>query len=95
MLGDAPETVVVAASDYSKTLPASIASWVPGPFVPLGTDGFGRSDNRAALREFFEVDARHVAWAALERLARSGRYPEKRLGEAMTALDIDPNKPSP
>ena len=95
LLGDAQDTVVVAASDYSKTLPASISPWVPGPFVALGTDGFGRSDNRVALREYFEVDARHVAWAALEGLARRGRFPEKRLRDAMSSLGIDPDKQAP
>ncbi|MCK5363374.1 MAG: pyruvate dehydrogenase (acetyl-transferring), homodimeric type, partial [Gammaproteobacteria bacterium] len=95
LLGDAQDTVVVAASDYSKTLPASISPWLPGPFVALGTDGFGRSDNRVALREYFEVDARHVAWAALEGLARRGRFPEKRLRDAMSSLGIDPDKQAP
>ncbi len=64
--------VFVAASDYVKALPASIAPWIPGPPVALGTDGFGRSDGRAALRHFFEVDAAHIAVAALEALAREG-----------------------
>src|SRR5690606_29954126 len=56
-LKDAPG-VFVAASDYIKALPDSIARWIPGRFVPLGTDGFGRSETREALRDFFEVDAR-------------------------------------
>jgi biotin carboxyl carrier protein len=57
--------VFVAASDYLKALPAMIAKWLPGPLFVLGTDGYGRSETREALRDFFEVDARHIAFAAL------------------------------
>ena len=94
-LGDDPETLVVAASDYSKALPHSIRAWTPGTFVGLGCDGFGRSEGRASLRDYFEVDARHVSWAALEALAREGRFAEGRLAEAASALEIDPDKPDP
>src|SRR5437667_2204962 len=68
-LKDAPG-VFVAASDYMKVLPESIAQWVPRPLIALGTDGFGRSENRASLRDFFEVDARHVVLATLHARAR-------------------------
>ncbi len=68
-LKDAPG-VLVAASDYMKVLPESIAQWLPRPLVALGTDGFGRSESRAALRDFFEVDAKHIVLATLTALAR-------------------------
>ncbi len=57
----------VAASDYLRVLPLTVARWLPGPLTALGTDGFGRSDGRAQLRDFFEVDARYIALAALRR----------------------------
>jgi pyruvate dehydrogenase E1 component len=94
-LGSDADAVVVAASDFTKTLPASIAPWLDGSFVALGTDGFGRSDGRAALRDHFEVDARHVAWATLQALARVGRFPEERLEQAGLTLGIAPDKPNP
>ena len=75
---------VIAASDYVKALPASIAKWVPGDFTVLGTDGFGRSDGREALREFFEVDARFIAHAVLTAL-----------GKDVSALELDGTKPNP
>jgi len=66
----------IAASDYMKLLPESLAQWVPGKLVSLGTDGFGRSENRASLRDFFEVDAKHIVLATLHALA--GRSPARR-----------------
>ena len=71
-LKDAPG-VLVAASDYVKALPDSIDRWLPRPLMALGTDGFGRSENRASLREFFEVDHRYVVVATLSALARDGK----------------------
>ena len=62
--------VFIFASDYMKILPDGIAKWVPGPMLSLGTDGFGRSDSRKALRDFFEVDARHIAFGTLVTLAK-------------------------
>src|SRR5712692_9576027 len=62
--------VLVAASDYMKVLPESISQWMPRPLVSLGTDGFGRSEGRVALRDFFEVDAKHIVLATLHALAR-------------------------
>ena len=83
---DAPG-VFVAASDYLKVLPDSIDRWLPQPLQALGTDGFGRSDTRAALRDFFEVDARFIVLATLYALhageadrARGGRQAIKDLG---------------
>jgi pyruvate dehydrogenase E1 component len=94
-LGGDPETLVVAASDYTKALPCSIRPWTPGRMVSLGTDGFGRSDGRAALRDYFEVDARHVVWATLDALERRGPIDRKTLAKAMKTLEIDPRKPDP
>ncbi|MCF8079882.1 MAG: pyruvate dehydrogenase (acetyl-transferring), homodimeric type [Desulfobacterales bacterium] len=87
--------VYVAASDYLKALPASIAKWVPGPMVVLGTDGFGRSDTRKALRDFFEVDARHIAFAALSEMARQKRVKASVVKKAVKKLEIDPEKINP
>ncbi len=89
------EGVFVAASDYLKALPASVAKWVPGPMVLLGTDGYGRSDSRAALRDYFEVDARHIAFAALSALAREKKLPLSEVKKALKTLDIDPEKSRP
>ena len=94
-LGSDPETLVVAASDYTKALPCSIRAWTPGRLVSLGTDGFGRSDGRAALRDYFEVDARHVVWATLDALERRGDIDRKTLERAMKRLEVDPRKPDP
>jgi pyruvate dehydrogenase E1 component len=87
--------VFVAASDYLKALPASIAKWIPGPTVVLGTDGFGRSDTRQALRDFFEVDARHFAFAALSEMARHDRVKASVVKKAAKNLEIDPEKINP
>ncbi|MCP4642694.1 MAG: pyruvate dehydrogenase (acetyl-transferring), homodimeric type [bacterium] len=87
--------VVVAASDYIKSLPDLIGRWVPQRFVTLGTDGFGRSESRRALRDFFEVDARHIALAALHGLAQDGTIKPDVVKRAMKKLDIDPDKPNP
>ena len=87
--------VFVAASDYVKALPESISRWLPGPLVSLGTDGFGRSDGRRHLRDFFEVDEAHIALAALYALAREGRIEQKVVVQAITDLGIDPTKENP
>ena len=87
--------VVVASSDYMKSLPDSIAKWVPGHMMSLGTDGFGRSDTREGLRDFFEVDARYVTLAALSALARKGEIGFEVVKKALEELDIDPLKPNP
>lgn len=89
---DAP---VVAASDYVKALCGSACRWVRARTVTLGTDGFGRSDGRAALRDFFEVDARHVVLAALAALAREGAVPKETALQAREKLGIDPAKEDP
>ncbi|MBN1589765.1 MAG: pyruvate dehydrogenase (acetyl-transferring), homodimeric type, partial [Pirellulales bacterium] len=86
---------VVAASDYVSALPLSIAPWLDRRYTVLGTDGFGRSEARQELRRFFEVDAEHVALAALDALAREGEYPKDKLAEAIQTLGIDPDAPNP
>jgi pyruvate dehydrogenase E1 component len=87
--------VFVAVSDYLKVLPNAVGRWIPGRLVALGTDGFGRSDSRTALRGFFEVDARHIALAALHGLAREKLADPRVVKRAAKDLDIDPDKPSP
>ncbi len=87
--------VFVAASDYVKTLPDSLARWLPGPLHSLGTDGYGRSENRAALRDFFEVDARYVVVATLHSLAQKGKIKPAVVKKAIKDLDIDPEKLNP
>jgi pyruvate dehydrogenase E1 component len=93
-LKDAPG-VFVAASDYLKVLPDSIDRWLPRPLVALGTDGFGRSENRASLREFFEVDHRYVVVATLSALARDKKIEPKVAQDAIAALNINPEKANP
>ena len=87
--------VFVLASDYVKVLPLSIARWFPRPIQPLGTDGFGRSESREALRDFFEVDARFIALAALTGLAREDKIEPSVVKKAIEDLEIDPDKPNP
>ncbi len=87
--------VFVAASDYMKVLPASVAQWFPGPLHCLGTDGFGRSDCRSELRDFFEVDARYIVIAALKQLADNGDVEKDKLSQAIKQLDINPDKLNP
>jgi pyruvate dehydrogenase E1 component len=92
---DGIEGPFVAVSDYVKLVPEQIARFLPGPLTALGTDGFGRSDTREALRQHFEVDAEHVAYAALQALARADRFELKRLRGAAKELGIDPDQPDP
>ena len=94
VLGD-QKGVFVAASDYVKTLPASISKWIPGHVEYLGTEGFGRSEDRASLRDFFEVDARYIALAGLSALARAGQIEPAVVKKAIDELGIDPGKKNP
>ena len=87
--------VFVAATDYMCALPDSIARYVPGPMVTLGTDGFGRSDDRRDLRDFFEVDARYIVLAALDALAARGQFDRARLPEVLREFEISPDKEDP
>jgi pyruvate dehydrogenase E1 component len=87
--------VFVAASDNCKVLADSIDRWMPRRIRALGTDGFGRSEDRAALREFFEVDARFVAVATLSELLKEGQIDAKVVAQAIKDLGINPDKPNP
>jgi pyruvate dehydrogenase E1 component len=89
------EGVFVAASDYVKALPDSIAKWFPAPLIALGTDGFGRSESRADLRNFFEVDAKHIVVATLYALALDGKIKNEVVDKAIKEFRIDSNKPNP
>ncbi|HVF10267.1 MAG TPA: pyruvate dehydrogenase (acetyl-transferring), homodimeric type [Abditibacteriaceae bacterium] len=89
------EGVFVAASDYMRTLPESIARWIPGDLATLGTDGYGRSDNRGALRDFFEVDARFITLATLTELARAKKIKWSVAQKALKDMEIDPQKLNP
>jgi len=93
-LKDAPGPFI-AASDYMKVLPESLAKWVPGQLVALGTDGFGRSENRAALRDFFEVDAKHIVLATLGALVRENKISLEAVKQAIHDLGIDAEKLNP
>jgi pyruvate dehydrogenase E1 component len=92
---DGTDGVYVLATDYVKALPTSIDIWFPKPPVALGTDGFGRSDSRPALRRFFEVDAAHIVVAALHALAGEGAIEPAVVGAAIADLGIDPDAPNP
>jgi pyruvate dehydrogenase E1 component len=85
----------IAATDYMKTVADQIRQWVPGRYVTLGTDGFGRSDSREALRGFFEVDRRWIVLAALKALADDGKADMATVSAAMKKFGIDPSKPNP
>ena len=85
----------IAATDYVKTVPDQIRQWVPGRYWVLGTDGFGRSDSRAELRRFFEVDRHYVTVAALKALADEGKIDKHTVADAMQTFGIDPDKPNP
>ncbi|MBW6508600.1 MAG: pyruvate dehydrogenase (acetyl-transferring), homodimeric type [Desulfuromonadales bacterium] len=89
------EGIFVAASDYMKVLPAVLAKWLPGPIHCLGTDGFGRSDSRERLRDFFEVDQRYIALAALYQLAEQEGGSMKTVQQALKDFNIDPDKLNP
>ncbi len=90
-----PEGVFVASSDYLKILPDGIRPWLPGRLMALGTDGFGRSESREALRDFFEVDGRYVSLATLTALARDGHISFDDVDEARHDLGINPEKLNP
>ncbi|MBS0365629.1 MAG: pyruvate dehydrogenase (acetyl-transferring), homodimeric type [Proteobacteria bacterium] len=86
---------VVAATDYMRIVPDQIRQWVDGRYVTLGTDGFGRSDSRAALRQHFEVDRRYIVIAALKALADGGGIDPASVVQAIAKLGVDPEKPVP
>ena len=92
--GDRPGPYV-AATDYMKIVADQIQGWVPGTFYSLGTDGYGRSDARKALREHFEVDRRFIAITALNALAEDGAFDSKTVKQAIEKYGIDPDRPDP
>jgi pyruvate dehydrogenase E1 component len=85
----------IAATDYIKLVPDQIRQWVPGTYRVLGTDGFGRSDGRAALRDFFEVDRRSIVVTALKALADQEALDTQTVAGAIARYKIDPDKPDP
>jgi len=89
------EGPVVAVTDYQKLVPGQVARWIPRPYHTLGTDGFGRSDTREALRRFFEVDVGHVVVAVLHALSREGTVPADLVAEAIAHHGIDVDAPDP
>ena len=86
---------VIASTDYMKAFAEQIATFVPNKFVSLGTDGFGRSDSREALRSFFEVDRFYIVLATLKALVDVGKLPAAKAAEAVKKYNLDPNKPNP
>jgi pyruvate dehydrogenase E1 component len=91
----AAEGPIVAVTDYMKMVPDQVARWVPGHFTPLGTDGFGRSDTRAALRHHFETDAAHVVVAVLDGLRATGDGKPEEVADAIARYGIDPEAVDP
>ncbi|MEO6693740.1 MAG: pyruvate dehydrogenase (acetyl-transferring), homodimeric type [Ignavibacteria bacterium] len=87
--------VFIAASDYIKALPSTITKWIPGDFYFLGTDGFGRSDGREQLRNFFEVDHRYITIATLNSLVKAGKMKPCEVEKAINDFEINQNKPNP
>ncbi|MDP8981924.1 MAG: pyruvate dehydrogenase (acetyl-transferring), homodimeric type [Acidobacteriota bacterium] len=86
---------IIASSDYMKVVPDQLAPWLPGRMVSLGTDGFGRSDNREYLRKHFENGDESIAAAALSRLAREGKFDKQRAQSALSELHMTPESPDP
>ena len=86
---------MIASTDYIRAFADQIRQWVPGRYRVLGTDGFGRSDYRRALRRFFEVDRHYVTVAALKSLADSGDIDPRRAQDAIERYEIDPDVPIP
>ena len=87
--------VFIAASDYLKALPATITKWIPGEFYFLGTDGFGRSDGRYQLRDFFEVDYKYIVVSALYALSKENKLKTCEVEKAIQEFGLNPNKPNP
>ena len=89
------ELPTVAVSEYMRSYSEQIRKWVTGDYLCLGTDGYGRSDSRKKLREFFEVDAAHIAKAAAYSLFKDGNLSKERLDSIYQELGNDPQKPNP
>jgi pyruvate dehydrogenase E1 component len=86
---------IIAATDWMKALPDLVRPWIDAEYVSLGTDGFGRSDTRDALRGYFEIDAATIAAAAMAALARAGDITPEAAAKALEQLGIDPDKADP
>jgi pyruvate dehydrogenase E1 component len=86
---------VIAATDYVRAVPDLIRTWIARHYVTLGTDGFGRSDTRAALRSFFEVDRHHVTVAALKALTDEGSVERAVVAKAIASYNLGTEKPNP
>jgi pyruvate dehydrogenase E1 component len=86
---------VIAVTDFMKMVPDQVSRWVPQRFVTLGTDGFGRSDSRSALRRFFEIDKGSIVVATLSALAADGQIRSEAVTDAFRRYDIDPDRPDP
>ena len=89
------EGPIIAATDYMKALPDMVTRWIDRPYTSLGTDGFGRSDTREALRTHFEVNAEHITYAALHSLCLDGKSTPDELKAALGDLGIDPERINP
>ena len=89
------ELVTIASTDHVKAVPDMIQKWIPGKYVSLGTDGFGRSDTRENLRKFFEIDAQHIVAATISTLLTEGELSEVKAKAALKNLDINPDTPNP
>ena len=87
--------ITIAATDHMKAVPDIIKSWMPGKYVTLGTDGFGRSDTRENLRKFFEIDAEHIAAAAISTMLTEGKLTKAKAETILKKLDINPEAPNP
>jgi pyruvate dehydrogenase E1 component len=86
---------IVAVTDFMKSVPDQVSRWIPAHFTSLGTDGFGRSDTRAALRRYFETDAAHVVVAVLDGLKATGEGKAEEVGDAIARYGIDGDSPDP
>jgi pyruvate dehydrogenase E1 component len=92
---DGNEGPIVAATDYMKIVPDQLSPWLGGRLVSLGTDGFGRSDNREHLRRHFEVNAESIVAAALSALAREKKFDAAKAQKAFEELGVKSEKPDP
>ncbi|PIF04789.1 MAG: pyruvate dehydrogenase (acetyl-transferring), homodimeric type [Arcobacter sp.] len=95
VLGNDDENIIISATDYMKAYSEQIAPFVKGSFKALGTDGFGRSDSRANLRTFFEVDTNFIVFTTLAQLAKNGKIEKSVVTQAMKKLNIDPTRINP
>ena len=94
VLADAPGPTV-AVTDFMRIVPDQVSRWIPGDYVSLGTDGFGRSDTREALRRHFEIDSGHIVLAVLERLAAVGAVDPEAVSKTIASHGLDPSLPDP